>query len=227
MLSRFVVLVALLLVASADARAEDTVSESELKTMWGMGAKVRRSYATKEVQELFLDGTPGNATMDGAGIDFARRRGDAEVVFGFGYDQLDARRGYYLGKGNDPLTPGDVDLVTFHNPRWYTVEISVINHAEIHKFLEFRYGAGIGIGLVQGEVRKTDALCVGSSLQTDCAPNPLGAEINKKANIPPVLPVINVLVGLQFKPFQFLHIHLDAGLHTVPYVSLGATLYLW
>src|SRR3990167_6323236 len=112
MLSRFVVLVALLLASGTDARAEGKESESEMKTMLGMSAKVRRSYATKEVQELFLDGTPGNATMDGAGIDFARRRGPSEVVFGFGYDQLDAKNGFYLGKGNDPLTPGDVDLVT-------------------------------------------------------------------------------------------------------------------
>lgn len=219
--------VALLLAASADVRADDADAESGQKTLWGLGAKVRRSYITEDVQKLFLDDTPGGATMDGAGIDFARRRGMTEVVFGFGADRLDAKDGYYLDKGGDPLVPGNVDYVTFHDLRWYTVELTVINHAELHKFLEFRYGAGVGLGLIQGEMRKTDAVCAGNSLQRDCIADPLGMQVNEPANIPPVLPVINVLLGLQLKPFQFLHIHLDAGLHTVPYVSLGAKLYLW
>ncbi|MDB4952502.1 MAG: hypothetical protein JWO36_71 [Myxococcales bacterium] len=217
--------VALVFASTAIARAQ--VVESQEKPAWGMGVKVRRAWVTPYVQKLFMGDVPGTATMDGAGLDFTRRTGSSEVVFGFGYDRLDAIDGYYLEKGGDPLVPGKVDYVTFHNPHWWTAELSIINHAQIHKFLEFRYGAGIGLGLIRGTILKTSAICTGSNIQQDCMPDPAGMLMNHPADIPPVLPVVNILVGLQFRPFEFLHIHLDAGLHTVPYVTLGATLYLW
>jgi hypothetical protein len=38
---------------------------------------------------------------------------------------------------------------------------------------------------------------------------------------------VNALVGLQLRPFEFLSVNVDAGLHTMPYVGASATLYLW
>lgn len=207
------------------AHADDDVDEDRID--WGFGAKVRRGWATPYIQELFMGDTPGTATMDGAGFDFSRRRGGSEVVFGFGYDKLSAQDGYYLEKGGMPTAQGDVDFVTFRKPHWYTLEVTVVNHARIHKFLEFRFGGGIGLGLVRGAVRKTDAVCTSSNLQRDCMTDPMAVEVNKKADIPPVLPVVNALIGLQVRPTNFLHIHIDAGLHTIPFVSLGVSLYLW
>ena len=226
MMLRIVTCFALLLVGTATARAD----EPPEKIGWGMGAKVRRSFVTPYIQKLFLDDTPGSATMDGGGIDFARRTGSTEVVFGFGYDRLEAKQGYYLEKGGDPLVPGKVDYVSFNHPNpahWYTAEVTVTNHARIHKFLEFRYGAGLGIAVVRADIRKTDALCTGPKIQQDCMLDPMGVEVNKRADLPPVFPIVNALVGLQLRPFEFLHIHIDAGLHTVPYISVGAQLYLW
>jgi len=225
LLLRAVVPLALIVGVAVPARADDEAPKE--KPAWGFGAKVRRSYVTPYVQELFMGDTPGTATMDGAGFDFSRRTGGSEVVFGFGYDKLIAQEGYYLEKGGDPLVAGKVDYVTFRKPHWYTVEVGVVNHVRIHKVLEFRYGAGIGLGVVRGAVRKTDALCTGSNLEQDCMIDPNGVEVNKKADIPPVLPVVNVLVGLQLRPVEFLHIHIDAGLHTVPFVTVGVSLYLW
>jgi hypothetical protein len=220
------VLVAILLATTA--AAADELPSQDPKPDWGFGFKVRRAWVPTSIQKVLLDDTPGGATMDGAGFDFSRRKDNTEVVFGFGYDRFVGTEGYYLEKdGNAVAGPGDVDYVTFHNPHWYTLEVGVVNHASLHKFLELRYGAGIGIGLVRGEIRKTDSICVSENIQQDCTPNPLGAEVDKPADIPPVLPVVNVLLGLQFKPFKFLHIHVDGGLHTVPYVTAGVSLYLW
>jgi hypothetical protein len=102
-----------------------------------------------------------------------------------------------------------------------------VNHARIHKFLEFRFGGGIGLGVVRGSVRKTDAVCTSANLERDCMTDPMAIDVNKQADVPPVLPVVNVLIGLQLRPTNFLHIHVDAGLHTVPFVSVGVSLYLW
>lgn len=214
-----------LMTSAVVVRADD--GDEDDRTDWGFGAKVRRAWVTPYVQKFFVDDTPGTATMDGAGFDFSRRRGGSEVVFGFGYDRLFARDGYYLQEGGTPTTPGHVDYVTFRKPHWYTLEVTVVNHLRIHKFLEFRFGGGIGLGLVRGAVRKTDAVCTSGNLERDCMIDPMAAEVNQKSDIPPVLPVVNAVIGLQLRPFDFLHLHIDAGLHTVPTVSAGVSLYLW
>ena len=219
--------IALLVLTASVAHADTPAPSDDELTQWGLGVKVRRSFAPVGLQKLFVDDTPGKTHDDGAGFDFARRVRQLELVIGFGYDHLDGLDGYYLEKGGDPLMPGKVNFVHFDQLRWYTAEFTVVDHVRLHKFLEFRYGAGLGIGLVQGQVRETSALCVGPDLQQDCVNDPAGMKQNQPANIPPVLPVINVLVGLQLEPFRWLHIHVDAGLHTAPYVGAGVTLYLW
>ena len=220
---RTLIMVALVMRAAL-AHADGGVEE---KIDWGFGAKIRRAWVTPNVQKLFLGDTPGTATMAGAGFDFSRRKGSSEVIFGFGYDRLYAQEGYYVESGGMATTQGDVDYITFRKAHWYTVELMVVNHVSLHKVLEFRFGGGIGVGVVRGAVRKTDAVCTGLSVEQDCMVDPMAVEVNKDANVPPVLPVVNALVGLQLRLTNFLHIHLDAGLHTVPYASAGISLYLW
>jgi hypothetical protein len=221
---RALIVIVIALVASARAAYADGVEE---RVDWGFAAKARRAWVTPYVQKLFMGDVPGTATMDGVGFDFSRRKGPQEVVFGFGYDRLDAMDGYYLEKGGDPTMQGDVDYVTFRKPHWYTVEVSAISHAQLHKFLELRFGGGIGLGVVRGAVRKTDAICTSANLEQSCMIDPMAVEVNHKADIPPVLPVVNAIVGLQLRPTRWLHIHVDAGLHTVPFVTAGVSLYLW
>lgn len=217
-------LVAHVAVAHADGKAEERAEE---RVDWGFGAKARQAVVPPYVQKLFLGDTPGTATIEGAGFDFSRRKGSAEVVFGFGYDELHAQEGYYLDRGGTATTQGDVDFVTFDRPRWWTVEVMAVNHVRLHKMLELRFGGGIGIGWVRGDVRKTDAVCTSARLQQDCMIDPMAVDVNKRADIPPVLPVINALLGLQLRPTKWLHIHVDAGIHTVPYATAGVSLYLW
>jgi hypothetical protein len=207
-------------VARADAKKDD-----DKEVEWGMGVKARRWHVTKRLQKWFVEDSPGPAWDYGVGIDFVRRLRDTEIAFGFGYDPLDLKDGYWVEKGGDPTTPGKVDYTTFNDLEWLTAEVTVVKLVEIHKLLEFRFGVGIGVGYLRGDVRETDALCTSDRVQQDCAVDPTAMEEIK--DIPPVLPVINLLAGLQFKPFRFLHLHVDAGLHTTPYVGAGATFYLW
>jgi len=217
-------LLALLVVG--DAAAETRESDPE-PIQWGMGAKVRHWYVSEGLQHLFVEDSPGAASNDGAGLDFARRSGKIEITVGFGFDRLDGPEGYYLEKGADPTVAGKVDYVTYHDLQMFTAEVTVVNHVQLHKFLELRFGAGLGIGVVRGEMHKTDALCTGSRLAQDCMIDPAAMEVDQPADLPPVLPVVNALVGLEVVPFRFLHVYVDAGLHTAPYVGAGATLYLW
>lgn len=203
-----------------------TVSESEL-VEWGFGVQVRQLHASRWALERFWEDVPGGAKENGIGINFTRRSPTLEFVFTLGYDELDARDGNYLELGEDPLEPGTVANLDFQKLAQITIEGTIIGRAKLHKILMIRYGAGLGIGIVRGEVIQTDQLCTSDRIQEDCAADPDGEKMNEPADVPPVLPVVNILVGLEFRPVKPISVHLDVGLHTVPYVGVGATLYLW
>jgi hypothetical protein len=213
-------------VTSSTARADDAAAPRDVID-WGLGAKVRRSHVSEAIQELFVEDSPGAAPQDGAGIELTRRQRQLEVVFGIGYDRLDGRDGFYLEKGGDPLTPGDVDEVVFDHLEWFTAELTIVGHAMAHRILGIRYGGGIGLGYMRGEVRRTDAICTGGDLDRDCVRDPAGMQVDDPVDLLPVMPVVNVLVGLELRPSRFVAVYADLGLHTVPYVAVGLTLYPW
>lgn len=226
--------IALLIVALAGASAgaahadPATSQPSDDEIQWGFGAQARRLFAPVTIQKMFIDGTPGYTYQNGVAFEFARRVKDFEFDIGVGYDKLDGKDGYYVEKGGDPTMSGNVDYVHFDHLRWYTVEFTFIAHARLHKLLELRYGAGLGAGIIRGQVLESDAICANPmDIQGSCILDPTGTKMNQPANIPPVLPVVNALIGFELIPVRFLHLHIDAGLHTAPYVSVGATLYLW
>ena len=56
--------------------------------------------------------------------------------------------------------------------------------------------------------------------------DPLGERQDEPVNVP-VLPVLNLVTGIELRPVRWLAIHADVGLHTAPYVGVGLTLYPW
>jgi hypothetical protein len=217
-------LVALPSFALADDDDDD--DDKVKKTRWGIGATVRTWYAPEWLQETIWADTPGNNKDRGAGIEFHRRTGSLELTIGFGWDKLELTNGYYLEKGGDPMVAGEVMHNTFDGLEWFTAEVNIVNNLTVHKFLELRFGAGIGAGYLRGDVLQTEAVCTTERIPEDCSRVP-GAERDVPAEIPPAMPVINVFVGLQVTPFDWLHLRVDAGVHTAPFVAAGAALYAW
>lgn len=232
---RLVPLVCLLFATSAPATAladkkpddKPAATPDPNPVEFGVGAQVRRSRVNVRMQKLFFDGTPGPATQNGAGVSFVRRARQLDVVFGFGYDQINPEDGYYLSKGGDFTESGDADLVTFDDKlRWYTFEVSFIGRATVHRVLALRFGAGVGLGVIRGHGYRTSAICTSPDLQNDCATDPMGERQNDRIDVP-VFPVLNVVAGFELRPVRWLAIDLDFGLHTAPYVGVGMTLYPW
>jgi hypothetical protein len=212
--------------AHADETKKVTVSLEE-EVDWGFGAKVRRSHVSAGVQRLFVGDTPGSATQDGIGVEFVKRTKQVDLVIGVGFDRLDGRDGYYSEKDEDPTQPGNVDQYVFQELMWLTVEFTAVGHLPIHKILSIRYGAGLGIGIPRGEVRKTDAICTSDDLQRDCAEDPMAVDVNERVDLWPVLPVVNLLAGVELRPVKPIAIYADVGLHSAPHVAAGVTLFLW
>jgi hypothetical protein len=220
-------LVCLACVVGTPALASAGDDKDSNPTEWGVGAQVRRSYVSPALQKLFVDDTPGPAEQDGGGVTFNRRTKGVEMVLGFGYDPIKPTEGYYLDKGGDPLGPDDVDYVQFDKKlSWATVDATFIGHINLHKILAIRLGGGVGIGFVIHHAYRTSALCTSERIQDDCTINPLGPRQKEPVNLP-VLPVLNVLAGIELRPFKWVAIYVDVGLHTAPYIGAGLTLYPW
>lgn len=214
---------ALLSVAPGSAFAAD----SETETDFGLGASARQIRLTRGLAELFAEEAPPGTRTEGYSIEFARRGQDIEFVFGFGYDRLEATDGYYLETGGVPTVAGQVDFTTFEDFEVYTIDAAFLGYWELHKILSVRYGAGLGVGLVRGQIVRTDQICTSGNLERDCAPDPNGAQLREAMDIPPVLPIIQAQVGVQFRPTRAVAVNLDVGIRNVPYVGVSAMLYLW
>ncbi len=113
----------------------------------------------------------------------------------------------------------DVDKVEFEGFSWFTMEMSFIWYRRINKNVSFRYGAGLGLGLISGGVYRTDAVC---SLGT-CVTVPGGMQHEKEDDIPPIFPVLNTTLGFQFHPEENIAINIEAGLHTTLFMGMSSS----
>ncbi len=215
--------------AHADKQAKASQASDDDRVDWGVGVQARRIRVSQRTLRLFLDDSPGPVEQDGGALVFTRRGKSLELVIGLGYDPLDGIDGYYLEQNGDPTMSDTVSYIEFKEPMWFTAEVTIVGHAQLHKVLGLRYGFGLGIGYVHGAVHKTDSICTGTDLQRPgvCGPDPAGMNVDEPVELWPVMPVVNALIGLELRPIRSVALYVDAGLHTAPYVGVGATVYLW
>ncbi len=213
------------LIVASSAVLESTAHAD--KADFGMGVQGRQLQLTRGVMEVFSEAAPPGTRTNGYSVEFSRRGKDIEFVLGFGYDDLQASNGYYLETAGDPSVPGQVDYTDFTGFHWYTVDATFVGYLELHKLLTFRYGAGLGIGYLRGQITRTDSICTSGNIRRDCEPDPNGVQQDEAIDFPPVLPVFHTHVGLQFRPLKSMAINIDAGLRTAPYFGASAMFYLW
>ena len=84
-------------------------------------------------------------------------------------------------------------------------------------------GWGLGLGLMQGRILQTDVVCLGGTPADNTCMQDLLGQANKEADVPPVFPVINAIIGLQIRPIKSLALNVEGGLRTTPYVGISTT----
>jgi hypothetical protein len=192
----------------------------------------------KSVLELFVTRSAGGAQNYGLGLDLTRRRGKSELQLGFEYENVSVGSGVWINKGDNVATGDEADYVlspkqSGHTLGWFTFELSFLNHAEITKWLAVRYGAGIGIGVVIGELDHYNIICsnaTNANPEPGCVPPRFtgqgqyteGVETQVAYDLPPVFPVINAIVGLQIKPSPRLTINIEGGIRTLPFFGVSS-----
>jgi hypothetical protein len=202
--------------------------KKKLQPEYGVGLRLRGVFEPAFMMNLFVEEqTSGGMFHPGFGLELNRRKGEFELVLGFEYDNLSPEDGYWLEKGDDGVTPGQYpDFVDFDGLSWFTTDLTFVFHSPISDKVAFRYGAGFGLGVVFGDALQTDTTCTGTDFENDCTLDTgAGSQVNDPADIPPVFPVVNLLLGAQFRPSRSVSINLEGGLRTVFFFGISGTYY--
>ncbi|MEZ4398878.1 MAG: hypothetical protein R3B06_02605 [Kofleriaceae bacterium] len=193
------------------------------KTHIGLGLRLRNVRIPKSLLEAFVDRAPAGSSNVGFGLELSRRKGPFEVQLGLEYEKIFISEGIWIEK-DKPIPANEPDKVRFDNFGWVTAELSFMYHTQIIPQLAVRYGGGAGIGVFTGDVRRTDQRC-SSSAPDSCSESPTATNINTPYDIPPVMLVINAIVGLQIKPTDEIFINIEGGLRTMPFFGMTAGYY--
>ena len=215
-----------LITTSAPARADDDDDDdggdapapaaTPKRPEFGVALRLRNVRLPKSLLELKVDSAPGGLSELGFGLELARRKGNFELQLGLEYDPLQIDPGVWIEK-DKPIPQNEPDFVEFEGFGWMTLEINFINHTELAKNFYLRYGGGIGLGFLLGEIVRTDYRCTTDDPDS-CGP--YGGATNNKTPydlFTPVFPVITGLVGLQYRAGGNLAFNLEGGIRTVPF----------
>jgi hypothetical protein len=212
---------------------------AEKPVEYGVGIRLRRVHLPKGEVELFVEraGDSGSATT-GLGLDLIRRRGNVELQLGFEYEKFEAGKGVWIESGKN-VANGDVaDFIPSNQNTlgWFTIEFTFLNHAPITKNISFRYGGGAGIGIVTGKLQHFNINCgagaTNGAPEPGCRPMTIpgglgsfeeGTETLVDYNLPPVFPVVNAIIGFQFKPIDKMTINIEGGIRTFLFFGTSAS----
>jgi hypothetical protein len=222
---------------AAPEPSEEVISgTASNKRQWGVGARLRYVFVPQGLLDLFLAHST-TMTSVGIGAEVVGRKGDTDIVFGIEYDGASPDDGLYQDKGDDPgLCPTDPskcpDYTEFDGLGVIGLDASFIWHARLADRIHLRYGGGLGLGIVTGSIYQTKMRCPSTTTNdTLDDPNACGnpgnpgdqVEPRKESDdVPPVVPIINVLLGARFLVTDNLSLNLEAGFRDVFYVGLGS-----
>jgi hypothetical protein len=209
---------------------------------YGFDVGVRETFVPSGLLGLFLDHVPGGVANTGGRLDLVRKRGNLELQLGFEYEHITPAAGVYVNKGDGPnIAPSAssqaaVDYILPNaSLAWFTVEFTFLNHAPITKWLAFRYGGGVGLGILTGSVPRYKVFCGAGASLSNLSPACTPPEVSSggKATLdtadlpnqpqpedtPPVFPVVNAIIGFQLRPIDKLVINLEGGIRTMPFIG--------
>lgn len=150
------------LLSDDQAAAEDTEDaappqdatdphEIDSRDYYFLGAFYRHSFIPTFILNLFTDEST-RARNPGAGLEFTMRKAGFDIIASLYYQRF-ATDGPFLAH-NDP--PGQVEFI---ESDLYTVMggVTFLWSTPINDMFSFEYGMGLGVGIVGGDMRRTEA----------------------------------------------------------------------
>ena len=243
---------------SSDTTVKKKKKRKKKSVAYGIGLTGRGIFVPFWFLEMFLDA--GTALYSGAvGAEFIRRKGNFDLVASINFNAYSPPDGNFLGNGKPAV---DIDYIRFDGLNVLSFEVDFIWHHNFTHWLSLVYGAGLGFGVVLGDVlrmsthgdRLRDGTC-GTGDAGDlskCNPTEPNStdEVEWKADqekwldkqqdkmctnkdspqtpcmfveddVWPVVPIVHLLIGINFRVTNELNIRLTGGWHDSFYV--GAT----
>jgi hypothetical protein len=162
----------------------------------------------------------------GTGIEFFRRKSNFDLIASLSYQNMSPPDGNWLGKGH--RAADETDYVHFDGLAMWGVDVSFVWHSMFNEWFGMHYGAGIGVGIIPGEIlRISNSGCTDQNAGDINQCHPVGVTPNGSdtlplpasyttprttvedtaanphqfvdQNKPPVLPIVNILVGFDFR----------------------------
>jgi hypothetical protein len=213
------------IVESTTEGDEDAETPESEKLHWGFGVRGGPRGVPSVGLDLFYDTHPSLKDTLGTsvGLELIRRKGDVDLRLGFSFEDYTGTE----GDGDQFLQKGDpIDELEFikNTIQIISFDLNVLGATEITDWWNLTYGAGIGVGVVRGDILRTDTFAVDPNDQTVrriCTDtNQAGCfEVNfsEKANgkVPPAIPVLNMLLGMRFDFSKNVSFRIEGGLRTI------------
>lgn len=238
--------------ATAVAKSGDTAPADLGK--YQLGAHMRGLFVTHLMLQPYLGHNTGTS-MSGYGVggEFIYRHNGYDIVTSFDYSVFNVGSGNWLGAGHDPTL--DTHYVQFRGLGLLSADVAFIGYHKFTDWFELRYGGGLGIGWVPGtvsDINDNSAGCASHAKDpSQCYPVNVGP-INKSdptlqgrlnatrggddttqtpsfhasGSKPPVMGVVNLLVGFRFYPIAHLAITAEIGFRDAMFAG-GAVHYLF
>lgn len=235
---------------------EPVVRKVKKEISYGAGFQFRGIFVPEWFLGMFLDQSTGLASVS-LGGEFVRRKGNFDIVASINFGFYSPPDGNFLGNGKAAQV--DTDYLQFDALNLLSFGVAFVWHHEFTPWLSLVYGAGLGLGIVLGDIyRVSNDGCNGENVgdTTKCNPVPGTGSGKNPASLKewnenpdawltkygqsgcpnegpgspcqfveddvwPVVPIVHLLIGLDFKINEQFSVRVDGGFHDAFY--FGAT----
>lgn len=148
--ARFAFALALVTASLGVARADDA---APINHKYALGAYIRGIFVTPLMMAPFVQTKSGMSSMSG-GAQFEYRTPSYDVVTSLDLSFIDVADGNFLGVNHDASVDTHyLQFGPFGQLDFLSVDVSLIGHHWLTNWLEIRYGGGVGLGAVLGDVK--------------------------------------------------------------------------
>jgi hypothetical protein len=230
---------------AAPVRATPAAKEKPL-TPYELGVYVRGIFVIRAMFNPFLQAATSMASV-ATGIQFTYHKPKFDVVTSLDFSYLDVEDGNWLANDHDASL--DTHYLQFRNLSFLSVDVALVGHNDLTRWLEIRYGAGLGIGVVLGDVLSTNSWgnCTAANTSDLAACHPIGVDLTSPQreqqlrategggtdtaatphrhvsdDKPPVMGVLNLMFGFKFKITRHFNLTVESGFRDAFFVGIGA-----
>ena len=166
----FAKVLAALLALTSIVKADEAPDPAAFKPSYEVGLRARYLMMPKAFMQFLDNGTSLNSASLGAEFVYRRRTFDIVTSVDFSFTSLPD--GNFLAPDHDASL--DTHYVQFQNMNFVSADVSFIWYRDILPWLELRWGLGVGLGVVLGDVlitnNSTNCTAATAGDQTKCYP---------------------------------------------------------